>query len=519
MEYQAHRGVGTEFPENTLPAFKAAIAQGYGYIELDPCFTEDQKCVVLHDSTLNRTCRNADGSPIDGEVKISDITYSEALKYDAGIAKSNKFKGTKIPLLSEVFNLAKGENVVIKLDNRIQFFTKEQTDILFNLVKASKAKISFTSSKPEYIKFIAEKFENAEIHYDGPNDDGSIKAVKSYLKNNPLTVWLPVIPWGDLEVANDELCKRIKDSARLGLWILNTDEQLHNAIKWNADIIETPGQLKPIKKVSGYFDCHTHSEYSHDSVCRQEDMLKSATDKGLEGIAVTDHCDIEFCNDIDVRAVVKNSVRNAEEFGEKVFTGSEIGEGFWHLDAAEEILRKNRLDIVLGSVHAVRYGEYTMPYSQIDFSKFSDKMINEYLNAYFDDMITMINDCDFDVLSHITCPLRYICGKYHRNVQIGDFSGKIDRILKSIIEKSIALEVNTSCLGTDYDRLLPDISIIKRYKELGGSLITLGSDAHVAPRAGFGFDKTAKKLSALGFDNLYYYKNRIPIPYTTEVKA
>ena len=57
MKFQAHRGVGTEFPENTMPAFVAAVAQGYDYIELDPAFTKDDQCVILHEPNLPRKRR------------------------------------------------------------------------------------------------------------------------------------------------------------------------------------------------------------------------------------------------------------------------------------------------------------------------------------------------------------------------------------------------------------------------------------------------------------------------------
>ena len=70
MKFQAHRGVGTEFPENTMPAFIAAVAQGYDYIELDPAFTADGKCVIMHDKSINRTCRDKKGTAINsGELK------------------------------------------------------------------------------------------------------------------------------------------------------------------------------------------------------------------------------------------------------------------------------------------------------------------------------------------------------------------------------------------------------------------------------------------------------------------
>ena len=102
MIFEAHRGVSAEFPENTLPAFEAAFAQSYTYVELDPAFTSDGHCVVFHDHTVNRTCRAADGKALEKETRLCDLSYEQTQKLDAGIAKAYKFRGTKIPLLSEV---------------------------------------------------------------------------------------------------------------------------------------------------------------------------------------------------------------------------------------------------------------------------------------------------------------------------------------------------------------------------------------------------------------------------------
>lgn len=92
MIFQAHKGVSTENPENTMPAFVSAVEQGYKIIELDVGVTKDLKFVLLHDGTINRTARLANGGLIDEDVKIGDITYSEALKYDFvyGFQKSSK---------------------------------------------------------------------------------------------------------------------------------------------------------------------------------------------------------------------------------------------------------------------------------------------------------------------------------------------------------------------------------------------------------------------------------------------
>ena len=102
-------------------------------------------------------------------------------------------------------------------------------------------------------------------------------------------------------------------------------------------------------------------------------------------------------------------------------------------------------------------------------------------------------------------------------MDLKNFADKTDIILKEIINRGIALEINTSCLDTNYNALMPDIPIIKRYKELGGYLLTLGSDAHTAERIAHGFDYALSELSRLGFKNIYYYKNRKPIPQEIEL--
>ena len=118
---EAHRGVGTEFPENTLPAFEAAVNQGYDVIELDLKFTADNRCVVLHDGSIKRTGRTADGEPAP-DTRITALTYAEAVGYDYGLWKGEEFRGTKIPLFSEVLAFAKEKKIPLKIDNVMQRF-------------------------------------------------------------------------------------------------------------------------------------------------------------------------------------------------------------------------------------------------------------------------------------------------------------------------------------------------------------------------------------------------------------
>lgn len=249
MLFQAHRGVSTEYPENTIPAFKAAAEQGYQLIELDPTFTADGECVLFHDKTLNRTCRNNDGTEIIGQPNTEELTFSQLNAYDAGIFMGKQFKGTRVPLLSEVLALAARENLEVKIDNRFEHFQPWQQEKLFDIVEASGANAGFTCMQTETIERVVARFPDAPIHYDGAVDEDTVRKIAKLLKNNAYTVWAPLpshlTSWVKVPLATPELCAMIKRYARLGIWILETQEQLHQAEALGADIIETTGSLKP----------------------------------------------------------------------------------------------------------------------------------------------------------------------------------------------------------------------------------------------------------------------------------
>lgn len=93
----AHRGAMDTHPENTLPAFRAAIEAGAHMIELDVCLTKDNQMVIMHDATVDRTT--------NGKGRVIDLTLEEIRKLDAGSWKSNEFAGVKVPVLEEVLDI------------------------------------------------------------------------------------------------------------------------------------------------------------------------------------------------------------------------------------------------------------------------------------------------------------------------------------------------------------------------------------------------------------------------------
>jgi len=159
---------------------------------------------------------------------------------------------------------------------------------------------------------------------------------------------------------------------------------------------------------------------------------------------------------------------------------------------------------VIGSVHSVG----PVSTARNDYSAMSQKELIGCLDRYFDAVLAMLEYGNPDILAHLTYPLRYINGKFGRGLDWRKLERKIQTILGQIIEKNIALEVNTSCLGTDYDELLPNTEILRLYLQMGGKLLTLGSDAHKPERLGKGFIQTIPLLKTLGVTELQYVKNR-----------
>lgn len=266
------------------------------------------------------------------------------------------------------------------------------------------------------------------------------------------------------------------------------------------------------------YDCHTHTTNSDgkNSVC---EMCLAAAEKGLGGITVTDHANMNFYYDRNTFSYIKKSLeetRKAKEEFEgkiKVLTGIELGEYTYAPQKAEEVLSLGGFDAILCSVHLVPEAGWSLAYNRIDFSdpKISDDDINEYFRLYFNLLSETADRFDFDILAHIQCPARYITGRYKRKTDVMLYEEKICEILEKIIKRNIALEINTAgfcdAFG-NYD--FQDEEILMLYKSLGGTKVTLGSDAHGTDAVGRGFEKTINLLKKCGFKSTCYFENRKP---------
>jgi glycerophosphoryl diester phosphodiesterase len=152
-----HKGYNFVAPENTLPAYALSKKMGYEYVECDVQFTSDDVPVLLHNSTINATARNADGSAISTTINVGETAYNDLLQYDFGIWKSDAYAGTKIPTFEEFIRFCKYSGLKpyceIKGDTMTEARVKLLTDIVVKYgMQKNVTWISFAVNALNYVK-------------------------------------------------------------------------------------------------------------------------------------------------------------------------------------------------------------------------------------------------------------------------------------------------------------------------------------------------------------------------------
>lgn len=259
------------------------------------------------------------------------------------------------------------------------------------------------------------------------------------------------------------------------------------------------------------FISHCHSRYSKDAKSELTEIIENAISKGVKGLAFTDHCNCKFTperNDYEtVCACVDevNSLKDKYKDKIKLLTGVEIAEEIFRRDDATKLRKAREYDVILGSCHEYKRGDEFLRMATQEYETWSKAEINEYVLYYYTTLKTFAKDTDIDVLCHLTLPLRYL---KRRGVEFDNtvFDGIIKEIFSILIEKGIALELNTS--GANSGLFLPDEYYLKMYKDMGGKLITIGTDSHVADNVTQGFIEGLNLLKKVGFNKYYYFEKR-----------
>ena len=258
-----------------------------------------------------------------------------------------------------------------------------------------------------------------------------------------------------------------------------------------------------------FWDQHMHCNFSGDSDALPEDMIKAGIAHGLSGICFTDHLDYDypeepniFLLDFDNYFKVLSDLR--EKYADKISVniGIELGLQIQAAGQNLAVAEKYPFDFIIGSSHVVNHMDPYYP----EF--FAGRDEDAAYMEYFESVLENINsDVDFDVYGHIDYVVRYGPNK-NAFYTYEKFKDIIDEILTQLISKGKGIEVNTGGFKYGLGHPNPTEDIIRRYRELGGEIITMGADAHVPEYVAYEFDNTAQIIKNCGFKYYTVFKNR-----------
>ena len=259
------------------------------------------------------------------------------------------------------------------------------------------------------------------------------------------------------------------------------------------------------------FDFHMHSTVSFDGHDAPEQMIAAAKKAGLKEICFTDHIDyVKGSDDISMvfdTAVYNGAYDGLEDAELKIRRGMEFGMYPDNAPALCQDLKRRKFDFVLGSVHFV--DEF-----DVYFKEYWDgKTVFQAERQYLETTLECVKAHeDFDVLAHLTYISKARAHHAPRPVPYEEHKVVVDEILRQLARKGKGMEMNTSGVDRCGD-FLPYGIYFQRFHELGGRIVTVGSDAHTADRVGQYTHRACQILKDI-FGYVCTFENREPVFHT-----
>ncbi|MBR1650770.1 MAG: histidinol-phosphatase HisJ family protein [Lachnospiraceae bacterium] len=262
-------------------------------------------------------------------------------------------------------------------------------------------------------------------------------------------------------------------------------------------------------------DCHLHSSFSADSDTPMRDMIEAGIRAGLNTMCFTEHNDFNYIDQDDLKAgdwilnvdsYLYELLKYKEEYADRIrlLFGVEIG---FQTSCTREnavLAKSHDFDFIIGSTHLVRgmdpyYPEY-----------FEGRDAEEAYREYFEDeLLNIKKNSNFDIYGHLDYVVRYGTDP-SKEYDFGRHAELFDEILKTLIDKEKGIELNTGGIKKGMTQFHPCMKVLKRYRELGGEIITIGSDAHKPENVGEYFDRAAEVLKECGFEYYCVFEKRSP---------
>ena len=252
-------------------------------------------------------------------------------------------------------------------------------------------------------------------------------------------------------------------------------------------------------------DSHVHTLFSPDASGTVEEHCVKALENGFSEIIITDHCDVNGWEGRPYdfrRGEAFSEIEAAREKFEgrlRIGFGAELGQEQENLYLAAETLVDARLDFVIGSLHN--------PAGYMDCFFFADAAgdMTWLWLKYLEELVLHAEKSDYDVIGHLTYPLRYIPVKW-----CAEYDDALAEVMKTAISRGKGIELNMSDFLRKNGYTHPHAEHIKLYRDLGGKYITVGSDSHFPQTVGQSIKDGYDILKAAGFDRVCAYRNRQP---------
>jgi len=259
------------------------------------------------------------------------------------------------------------------------------------------------------------------------------------------------------------------------------------------------------------FDLHLHTSVSYDSKELPKNMIDRARELGLKGICFTDHFDLMHGEETPYMTFTAEDFHKAydgiKDKDLEILRGCELG--LTDKESQKRFLALEKscgFDYVIGSMHrdlTLGYGCYSKEY-------WEGKTALQVFDMYLENLLALLKEnSNFDCLGHMTFAAKSPHNLAHERLLYKNHADVCDEIFKELINRGKGMEINTS----GYSRVgefLPSKDFLLRYKELGGEIITAGSDAHSAPKLGYMIGE-ATALAKDVFGYVCTFKQRKPI--------
>ena len=261
-------------------------------------------------------------------------------------------------------------------------------------------------------------------------------------------------------------------------------------------------------------DYHVHSRISPDAGCSMAEMAEAAIRAGMNELCFTDHVEpvawngrdpIEFY-DWDALSQEFQEAQDAAGDRIRLRLGIELGEAVLDLPRTAALLAgAPELDFIIGSTHIL-----SERFSNVDMYFFHPKDEEEALLGIADYLKLVKRTAEwgqFNVLGHLTLPLRYLNENQGFHLSFDGFEAEVEDLLRTLIRSGCGIELNTNRGHTP----LPDKKWLQMYRDLGGEIITLGTDAHTPEFVGCAVQARQQLLRQCGFTKFCTFEKQQPI--------